>query len=113
MVEEALKITNDITRDITRIYEQLSFSWCTCGSTGSMTINLENFMIHRNYTQWVKLLKFMYDVYAYTELSDLYAWIIFYENILNDITYHPEQKKQQIKKKIEKIKHFMEINLYV
>ena len=113
MVEEALKITNDITRDIERIYEQLSFSWRTCGSTGTMSINLENFMIYRNYTQWVKLLKFMYDVYAYTELSDLYAWIIFYESILDVIPYYTVQKEQQIKKKIEKIKHFMEVNLYV
>lgn len=109
MTEEALKITNDINR----IYERLNFTWHTCGSSGTMFVNLENFMIHRNYTQWVKLLKFMYDVYAYTELSDLYAWVIFYDDALNDITYHTEQKKQQIKKKIEKIKHFMEVNLYV
>lgn len=113
MTEEALKITNDITRYIERIYEQLSFSWCTCGSTGTMTIKLENFMIQRNYTQWVKLLKFMEDVYAYEELSDLYTWVTFYDSALDDIPYHTAQKKQQIKKKIEKIKYFMKVNLYV
>ena len=109
MNEETLKFKNDIAR----IYEQLTFTWCTCGSTGTMCVNLENFMIHRNYNQWVKLLKFMYDVYAYKELSDLYAWVIFYDGALDDISYHTAQKKQQIKKKIEKIKTFMEVILYV